>query len=450
MKLAVVAVVFLSGALAFAQDVPDASAQDQGAPQPYGGPALLDRGGDATVLGLSGVRPLRPYLGVTGLYLGNGAGVYGDQNSNDAYGVSGLFGLSGAHAWSHSELDLDYRGFYQKYVPDNQANGFDNSLNLTFKQQLSPHLTLSLTENVSRVRNFYSLPMSTLYGGGTSGFNPLYSALAGSDITAGPTLASVGGAQLSWQITARLSVSAGGSGIFSREQLTSQTVGSNGYIANGDIAYRLTRYQTISVAYSFTHFGYSGQFGQTDIHGFDLNYALRLGRYWELAASAGVSRSESLGEVLDPVLAQFLGVPAVYLKTHTVTYLPTGMARLTRTFRHAQWSANYYRTVFGGGGVYKSSTFENGGSTFNYSGLRRISLDAGAGYYRFASVDQSLGRYHAYGISGGFGVAMGMGFSWFGRIDWRHYYLAGSPGRATYYASFGIAWRPGRLPFSLR
>jgi hypothetical protein len=445
-------VVFLTGALAFAQDVPDAPAQDQGAApaaQPYGGPALLDRGEGASVLGLVGLPPLRPYLGVTGVFLSNSEGFYGVQNSDPGYGVSGVFGITGSRGWSHGELDVDYHGSYQKYVPDRQQNGLDNSLNLGIKQQLTPHLSLSLTEDVSRVRNFFALPMGTLYGGGTSGFNPLYNALAGSGLTNGPSLASVSGA-LTYQLTARLSASAGGTGIVSREEITPQAVGANGWVASGDIAYRLTRYQTLSFGYSFTHFDYVGQFGQADIHGFDLSYALRLGRFWELAASAGVSRSETVGEVLDPVLAQLLGVAAVLVRTDNVSYMPTGSARLTRSFHHAQWSANYDRTVLGGGGFYTSSTYESAGSTFNYSGLRRISLDAGAGYYRFASLSQGLGRYHSFGFSGGFGVPMGMGFSWFGRIDWRHYSLAGSQDQASYNASLGIAWRPSRLPFSLR
>ncbi len=448
-KLAVVAIVFLAGASAYAQDVPDASAQDQGAAQPYGGPGLLGRGEDATVLRGAGAVPLRPYVGVSGMYLSNGEGFNGDPNAPSAHGVSAMFGVTGGRSWSRSELDLDYHGFYQKYVPGRQENGLDNSLNLTFKQQLDPRLSLSLTENVSRVRSFYDLPLGTLYGGGASGFNPLYSALTGSGLTAQPSLASVSGAHLTYQITTRLSVSAGGTGIISRQQLTGETVGSNGYVASGDIAYRLTRYQTISAGYSFTHFDYTGQFGQTDIHGFDLSYAVRLGRHWELAASGGVSRVESLGAVLDPILAQFLGVPAVFLKTYNVSYMPSGTARLTRSFRHSRLLANYDRAVVGASGFYTASTYENVGSIYSYWGLRRLGLDAGTGYSRYSSLNQAIGRYRSFGFSGGFSVPMGKGFSWVSRIDWRRYYYAGSQGRGAYNASTGIAWNPGSIPVSL-
>lgn len=449
MKLAVVAMVFLMAASAFAQAVPADASQDQGAAQPYGGPSLLSRGDDPSVLRGSDLPPLRPYLGVTGLYLSNSSGFYGYQNAAPSYGASGLFGITGIHVWSHTELDLDYHGSYRNYIPNRQDNGLDNSLNLTLKHQLTPHLSLTVTEDLARVRSFYGLPLSSLYGGGGAGFNPLYSALTGSSLTMTPSLASMGGVRMTYLITGRLSVSAGGSGIFSRQQISGTTVGSNGAVASGDIAYRLTRYQTISGGYSFTHFDYTGRFGQTDIHGLNLNYSLRLGRYWELEASGGVSRSESVGEVLDPILAQFLGVPAVYVQTHGISYMPTGSVLLTRSFHHSQWKANYDRMVLAGGGLYTTSTFENLGSTYTYSGLRRVSLDGGVGFYRFSSLNQAPGHYYAYGVSGGFGVPLGMAFSCVGRIDWRHYYLSGIPERGAYNASLGIAWRPGRLPASL-
>jgi hypothetical protein len=99
--------------------------------------------------------------------------------------------------------------------------------------------------------------------------------------------------------------------------------------------------------------------------------------------------------------------------------------------------------------LYGTSTYENAGSIYTYSGLRRLSLNAGVGYYRFLPFAQSLGDYHAYGVSGGFGVPMGKGFSWVGRIDWRHYFFADSKVRGFYNASAGIAWRPGGIPVQL-
>lgn len=462
-KLAVVATVFLMGASVWGQDAPAASSQDQSGSQgaqpsgsEYGGPSLLDRGEAPSVLRGGDFARLTPYLGVTGIYYsdvtGTAVDALGSPIYQPGYGVSAMFGITGTHKWSRSELDLEYHGYYTDFTQVNQERGFDNSLNLTFQHQLRPRLSLTLTENLARVRRPYSLPLGMLYGGGTSGFNPLYNGLTANNLLNAPTLASVSGARLAYQLTARWSVSAGGTGIVSRQNLT-QTIGVNGYVADGDIAYRLSRYQTISFGYSFTHFGYVGQFGQTDIHGVGLSYSVRLGRYWELGASAGVSRAESLGDLavtLDPVLAQLLGFDTVFEKVHDVFYMPTGALHLTRSFRHSSWTANYSRSVIGGQGLYTTSTYETAALSYSYWGLRRLSLDAGAGYFRYSALNESLGRYRSFGASGGFSVPMGKGFSSIGRIDWRHTSVSDSlVDRQSSIASLGIAWSPRGYPVSL-
>jgi hypothetical protein len=450
-KLAVLATIFVMGAPLWAQDAPAATSQDQSgatdaqaAPE-HGGPALLNRGDAPSVLSGSDVARLHPFLGVTGTYFGGG-GPY-----PDSYGISGMFGVTGAHTWAHSVLSVDYHGFYREFTNGTLPSGLDNSVSLSFQHQLSERLSLSLNESLSRIRNGFSLPVGGLYGGGTA-FNPLYNALTANGLTMTPTLASVGGAQIVYQATERLSVSAGGSGILSRQYFT-QTIGANGWIANGDVAYRLNRYQTISFGYSFSHFGYVGQVGQSDMHTFGLSYSIRIGRYWEFGATGGVTRSESLGQTevaLDPILAQLLGFNTVLENVHDVFYMPSGALHLTRAFHHGSWSANYNRSVVGGAGLFSTASYETAGSAYSYWGLRRVNLDAGAGYYRFSAMGQSIGLYRAFGVSAGFSIPMGRGFSSIGRFDTRHYAVSNSQAAGnSYNASFGFSWSPDSYPVSL-
>jgi hypothetical protein len=450
------------GASAWAQDAPAASPDQSGgqaAQQPessYGGPSLLSRGGAPSVLSRGDLAQLTPYVGVTGTYTSdlNASGV--DQQGNPvyqgAYGLSGMFGVTGAHIWPHSVLEVGYNGYYRDYSGYSQYRGFDHSLNLSFEHQLSSRLTLVLTENFSRVRSQYSLPLGSLYGGAMEGYNPLYSALTANSLSDTPTLASVSGVRAVYQATARWSVSASGTGIIARQHLT-DTLGTNGWLAEGNVAYRLSRYQTISFDYSFAHFDYEGQFGQTDMHSGGMSYSLRLGRYWELAASGGLSRVESLRAVavsLDPVLAELLGFTTVFAKENDVFNMPYGMANLTRTFRHANWSAHYSRSVVAGNTLYGTSNYENAASNFSYTGLRRLSLDVGGAYYRYSALTQSLGRYVGFGASGGFGIPIAKGFSSIGRLDWRKYSVSGSSlDRNGYVATFGFSWNPGSAPLAL-
>jgi hypothetical protein len=98
----------------------------------YAGPAVLARGGTASIGGpLSHVR-LRPFLSLTGIYdSGLGNTIVTSQGAIpyvDAYGIQATFGASGVRNWKHSELELDYRGSFRHYSKQTYYDGMDNSL----------------------------------------------------------------------------------------------------------------------------------------------------------------------------------------------------------------------------------------------------------------------------------------------------------------------------------
>lgn len=445
MKLAVVATVVLMSASAWAQDESGSGAAQQTQSE-YGGPAILSRGGAPSVFRGGDQAVLTPFIAVSAVdQQGQGYSGYGD-------GVSAMLGVTGTHTWEHSVLDLDYRGTYQYYSRNAFYRGFDNSLTLGFSHQLTSRLGITLNEDVARVRNAGSLPLGSLYSGGAVGYNPLYNALTTNSVLDTPMEASVTSARLVYQHSARLSMSVGGTFIVSRQQ-AQQTLGADGYNANADVAYRLSRYQTISFNYGFTHFSYVGQSARTDMHGAGLGYSVRIGRYWEFALSGGASRVDSRREStiqLDPELAQLLGESVIFEKMHNIVYAPYGSVRLTRSFRHSSWSAGYDRTVVAGNGLYAGSKFETADSSYTYSGLRRLSLQIGAGYWGYSALTQSLGRYRSYGATGGFTCRLGKGFSTVGRIDGRRFYISDSSlDRTGYMATLGISWNPGKVPLAL-
>ena len=444
-----------------AQDAPAGAAQGAGetAQTPasaYGGPSILSRGNAPSVMRGGETARLVPFLSATGSYdSGMGGTTVNPQGQTvyaGSYGVEGDFGITGAHTWEHSVLDLAYRGVYRDYTNEGSYNGLDNSLDIGFHHQLTSRLGIVLGEDFARTRSSFSLPMAGLYESGTGGFNPIYNALTAENVLATPTLASVSDVRLVYQHTARLSVSVGATGIVSRQH-AQETLGVNGYVASADVAYRLSRYQTIDFNYSYSHFGYLGQLGDTGIHGAGIGYSARLGRYWEASLSGGASRVESLRSVavtLDPVLAQLLGESVVFAQSRSVFYTPYGAAHLTRSFRHSFWSAGYNRSVVSGNGLYTTSNYEAADTSYFYGGLRRLSLQAGAGFGRTSAITQSLGRSLSYHASAGFGFGITKGFSLVGRIDGYRYSVAGSGlDRTTYRAGMGIAWNPGQYPVAL-
>jgi hypothetical protein len=285
------------------------------------------------------------------------------------------------------------------------------------------------------------------------GSNPLYNALTANSLFNTPALASVSTARLVYQYTARLSVSVSGTGIVSRQH-AQETIGINGYGVSTDIAYRLNRYQTISFNYGFTHFGYLGQFGQTDMHAFGGGYSVRSGRYWEFGISGGATRVASLRliqlQIDDPVLVQELGTNIVFQKTDNSYYMPYASVHLTRSFRHSAWSASYDRSVVAGNGLYGTSNYQTAGSSYSYTGLRRLSLQGGVGFFQFSALTQSLGRYRSYGASGGLSYLIGKGVSSIARLDAHRYRIGQSSlDRTIYQVSFGLSWHPGDYPLAL-
>ncbi len=442
----------------WAQDAPAASQDQTGTEstgQEYGGPSVLSRGSAPGVIRNSELGRITPFVGVYATY-GDTYGstttdAQGNTVTHPGVGLSGSIGLTGSHMWRHTMLDIEYRGYYWNYSEASRADSFDTSLNFKVSHQASSRLGIVFSEDMARVRNAGSLPISGLYGGGGQGYNPWYSALSANNLLDVPSLVSVSSAQLAYQATARLSFGGGGTAIISRQHLD-QTVGVNGYVGSGNIAYRLTRYQTIGVSYSYSHLDYKGGGGNSNIHAAGLNYSARMGRFWELNVLAGASRLESLrpeAVPLDPLLAALLGVKYVFVPVHSVMYAPYGGVHLARSFRHASWTASYDRS-FVSGALFSTVGYETIASYYNYTGLRRVSLQAGGGYYRYSGAMDSIGRYRSYGASGGLTVRVVRGLSATARVDGRRYFVSTTSfDRNIYSVSMGLAWNPGDYPVAL-
>lgn len=428
------------------------------APRPldYGGPAILSRGGSARISQGGDFVNLRPFVTLNGIYDSGLAITTLDSEGkvpfHSAFGVESIFGVTGAHAWRTAALELDYRGSLRHYTENSYYDGFDNSLELAYKKRLSPRTSVVLGQNAAYYSRAFSLPISGFYNAGFNAYDPNFAGLTTNDLFDTPTLALLTSGRIVHQMTPRLSFSAGGNGFFVRRR-SKELFGSNGATATGDVAYRLTRYQTISVGYSFTHFDFEKLYGQSDMHGVMAGYSVRIGRNWELALLAGAFRVESIRNTrveLDPVIAAILGQKFGIEKFYDVVYIPRYGAHLTRRFRRASATFGYDRTVLAGNGIYATSSYEIANFGLSYQGSRRLSIQAGANYTRYSSLTLSIGRYRSYSGGVGFGYLLAKGLSLLGRIDQRHYEVQSSElNRAYYRATLGFGWSPSEYPLAL-
>ncbi len=423
--------------------------------QDYAGPAILSRGQVPTVRRAGELVRLTPYATITGSYDTGLAVTSVDQNGNlvtaDTYGVVATFGVTGTHTWKRTILDLDYRGSFRHYSQKTYFDGFDNSLILNVGHQINRHVSVQFSENASRYSQQFFLPV-----GLAQGYDPTYSALTSNSLFDTPTNVAMTSGQLSYQHSLRTSFSMGGTAFIVRPQ-GQALVGVNGYSARGGTAYRLSRYRTLSVDYTFSHYDFTRAFGTADIHSISVGYSERIGRFLEIGLSAGGFRAEakSLQTVaLDPAVALILGYNTGIQTYDRVTYSPQFGVHLTRKLPHAVVGLSYNRTAMPGNGVYLTSTYDTVNATYTHSTSRRTSAMLNGGFSSYHSLSQTLGTYRNYFAGGGFTYKMSRVFSLLARIDGRRYQIEASavnnPFRRTFYrASLGIGISPGDYPLSL-
>jgi uncharacterized protein GlcG (DUF336 family) len=252
--------------------------------------------------------------------------------------------------------------------------------------------------------------------------------------------------------TRRLSFNVGGSGFWVRRRISS-LYGVTGASARADVAYRVARRSTLGVDYFYSHFGYNKAFGSADIHSVGANYSVDLSRRWKLGLRGGIISLEalSLGTVqIDPAVAAILGTNTGVRAFYRVDRSPTFTAQLSTRFRHAQaeFSGSYGASP--GNGVYLSSHQRTLSATYNYTGMRRWSLQATTYYSDMRSVGQDIARFETLASGGGLTRSLGRQ-NLFATVRYEaRRYLSGTEFKRFYhYVAIGIAYSPGDRPLRL-
>ena len=273
----------------------------------YGGPAILSRGGTASLRFPSETVRIRPFLSATGNY---DTGITpitvsttGKIPNDDSFGGEVQAGLYGYYRWKSATLGLDYRGDYRDYIKNSYYNGSNQMLSLIYQKQLERHLSVTLRESAGLFsQNFYTPGPYNLV-------DSTFANVPTNDLFDSRTIFMDTSLDMTYHMSARLSFNFGGDGFLTRRE-SSSLYGDTGYRARGDIAYRTSRYATTGAAYDFTNFTYTKGFGGSNIHTLQLTQAFRFGRNWELSLRAGGSKAETSGIIqvaVDPVIAAIIG-----------------------------------------------------------------------------------------------------------------------------------------------
>jgi len=414
----------------------------------YGGPAILSRG-EAPGAKNAPIA-FRPYIGINGIVDNGILPVSVNENGqipiSDVYGVELSLGAYTYHTWKHTTLALDYRGNFRHYSQSTNYDGTDQYLSLILTHQPSKRIIFSLREQAGTYSRGYFLPSA--YGI----LEPAYLQLPQNDIYDNRVVFLNTAASVTFQKSARLSFNFGGEGDLVRRQ-SSALYGTTGGIARADVQYRVTRHSTIGVDYLFNHFSFTQGFGNSTIHSVGLNYSTQLTRRVQLSVRAGGARVESsaLTEVpLDPAVAAILGTSVGVQAAYHRNYVPDITARLSYTYQHSNFGLSYANNVNPGNGVYLTSRNQSAGGSYSYTGIRYWNFGVDGGFSRMSTLIQTLGVYKSYG--GGIGVtrALGKSMHLVGRLDTRHYDVAGQTFLHNgFRATVGFSWSPGDIPLAL-
>jgi hypothetical protein len=363
----------------------------------YAGPAILLRG-EAPAAMQGAPIDFRPFLELTGSYDAglNGVAVNSQGNPVDdkGFGVQATGGVSGTHSWKHVSLGLDYRASIRHNPSIPFYDGTDQILNLGLNYRLSRHTAFSLRESAGIFSNNYSVPSLSQ----AVPFDPAGAFIPRNDFFDNRTIYLSTQADLTVQRSARLSLNFGADGFLQRRRSTA-LYGVTGAGARGDLQYRLTRRSTIGAGYTYTHYSFTGIFSSTDLHGVVVTYGLRVSRNLEFSGYGGVMRAETKFQQnvpLDPAVAAIIGVGFASEVAYRVDYVPNVAGRLAYTVQRGVFYVSGGHTVLPGNGLFLTSTSTYAGVGYAYTGLKRWSINASAGYNRSNSIGNVTGNYGSY------------------------------------------------------
>ena len=238
------------------------------------GPAILTRG-EAPVAMATPELSFRPFVEFGGVYDTGLSGVFlnsnGQLGSTASFGMTISGGVSGVHSWKHTKISLDYHGSASHYAKTTYYDSAEQSLMLGMTHQFTRHITLALRETAGQFSRSYGLPALSQ----AVLFDPSSSYIPASDFYDNRTIYASSQADLTIQISTRLSFNLGGDFFLNRRRSTA-LYGATGGGARGDVQYRLSSRSTIGGGYTYSHYAFHDIFSGSDLHSFIATYGIRL------------------------------------------------------------------------------------------------------------------------------------------------------------------------------
>jgi len=418
----------------------------------YGGPAILARGQAPGAMAPNQI-DFRPFVSVTGTYTAGLNGVSVDAQGlpvNDAsFGASLNFGISGSHSWKRTRLGLTYSTAFTHYAKSFYSGFGSQDFQLSIIHQLSRHSTLNFNNSVV----LYGENRATPTLPPTLDFDPGTNNIPTNDFFDNRTITIASTVGYTIQRSSRLSFSFAGNG-FLTDRRSDALYGAKGAGAQADFMYRLTRRSTIGAMYNYIHYSFTGISGRTDAHAVSGVYSLTLTRNTEMSAFGGFTKFENVfvqTVPIDPAIAAVIGPGNVQRVFYINQIFPTGGGRISWRVPRGTFFAEGSSNLIPGNGLFLTSIAVNAGVGYNYTGLRRWALSAGAMYNASSSKGNVYGNYGSY--SANLAVSrqvarythgvLGLYLRKYDSGDFQNY------NKWAYGINLGVSFTPGDIPVRL-
>ena len=356
-------------------------------------PSILSRENALRTPGQGRLIGFRFYGEITGIYDSGLTPLISEGQEKATKGTPGEgmeagVGIIGSRAGRHYKLSLEYKGRYRQYTDDPLISGTDQFLRMDYRSFLTEHVVLDFN-NTLGTATLANNDLEFWLGGGTNFGLPV------NEMFDNRTNYLQSRIDMTWDATRRLSFGVGGQGFIVRRD-SHALAGLSGYDARSDIAYRITKHQTISASYEYASFDFQHTFGDAALQIAAAGYSVQFSRASELDIQAGTIQSESrsLNQIpLDPVVAAILGQTTAIVTSSRTIYLPLAELRFVRRLRRSEFVGTFSKTVSPGNGVYLTSRETSGVLSFSYAGYRRIAVTFHTGSGQLSPVDQNIGNY---------------------------------------------------------
>ncbi len=420
----------------------------------YTGPAILSRGFALTRPQVAADEKFSYYVGVNASYDSGLLGAYNPGLQTTGISTAGVdlnWGIKGKHYRRKDIFELNYAGHYYDYATNGKYNGQDQSLSLGYTREINPHLSIGFRESAGVYSNNYSVLNST---------NLADTSLASATMVVSPNAESFNDqtyytttqGSLVWQKSARLSFSVAAANFLVRRN-SLQLADSNGYQTNFDMAYRLTKRQTVGIYYTHSAYSFRKQFGSTNADSVGADYTIALSRNMDISVRAGATKLEAqaIGIVVpNPLVQSVLGISSGVEKEYYVGYAPDITVTINRRMRNSSVGASFTKGISPGNGLILTSARESEAVFYSLPTFRRYAMQLGAGrdtLNGYLASTISPGQYSSYYARFSLTHPVMRDLSSVFNLDFRRFsFISANFGQTEYRISIGLRYSPGDRP----